>query len=235
MRFLAGFLLNHGMLEVFDRPEWLCVEGGSRAYVERMRERFGTRVTIRRNCAVQRVERRADGIRLITQDGVEHHFDEVILACHADQALRMVAEPTALECDLLGAFPYQPNVALLHHDTSLLPAPKRAWAAWNYRVQKTADRRFAHLSYDMNILQGHRSERELIVTLNAEDAIHPDKALHRLDFEHPQFALRSHAAQARHQELIRYRHLSYCGAYWGYGFHEDGYQSGLRVARAFAS
>ncbi|MBL8899825.1 MAG: FAD-dependent oxidoreductase [Planctomycetes bacterium] len=235
MRFLAGFLSNHGMLDVFGRPTWLTVSGGSRTYVQRAVERFGPRVRLRMGTPVRAVRRRSDGVELELPSGASERFDEVVLACHADQALRLLAEPTARERELLAAFPYQENLALLHTDTRLLPRKRAAWAAWNYRVASSRERGRACVTYDMNILQGLRTSRELLVTLNGEELVDPAQVLQRVVFEHPQYDLRSHAAQARHAELIRHERVSTCGAYWGYGFHEDGYQSGLRVARAFAS
>ncbi|MBK9383607.1 MAG: FAD-dependent oxidoreductase [Planctomycetes bacterium] len=235
MRFLAGFLVNHGMLDVFGRPPWLTVSGGSRSYVQRVLERCGERVRLRTSTKVRSVARQSDGVELELGDGTRERFDEVVLACHADQALGLLREPTPRERELLSAFPYQENLALLHTDTRLLPRKRAAWAAWNYRVESSRESDRACVTYDMNILQGLRSSAELLVSLNGEELVDPKQVLQRVLFSHPQYGLRSHAAQARHAELIRHQRVSACGAYWGYGFHEDGYQSGLRVARAFAS
>jgi predicted NAD/FAD-binding protein len=234
MRFLAGFLENHGMLDVCGRPTWLTIQGGSRAYVERVLERAGERIALRTSAPVRGVARGASGVELELADGRLESYDEAVLACHADQALALVRRPTALERGLLAAFPYRENVALLHTDTRLLPERRTAWAAWNYRVASSRERGRACVTYDMNILQGLRASREYLVTLNGEGLVDPAQVLQRVRFEHPSYGLRSHAAQARHAELCRHERLSYCGAYWGYGFHEDGYQSGLRVARSFA-
>lgn len=234
MRFLAGFLENHGMLDAFGRPTWLTIRGGSRAYVERVLQRAGSRIALRTSSPVQGISREARGVAIEFADGRREAYDEAVLACHADRALALVQRPTALEREVLSAFPYQENVALLHTDTRLLPQRRAAWAAWNYRVASSRERGRACVTYDMNILQGLRASREYLVTLNGEDLVDPAHVLRRVRFEHPSYGLRSHAAQARHAELCRHERLSYCGAYWGYGFHEDGYQSGLRVARSFA-
>jgi predicted NAD/FAD-binding protein len=161
-------------------------------------------------------------------------FDHVIFACHADQTLRMLDDPTRTERELLSAFQYERSTALLHVDTSILPRKRRAWSSWNYRV--TADRsRRATVTYCMNILQHLQSRHVFNVTLNGEGLINPRKVLGRYAFEHPVFTVRRKAAQSRWSELHTACRSSYCGAYWGNGFHEDGVTSAMAVCQALSS
>ena len=156
----------------------------------------------------------------------------MFFACHADEALRLLADPLPAEREILGALPFQRNEAVLHTDTSLLPRQRRAWAAWNYHVLPEAGQRVA-LTYNMNILQGLTSRRTFCVTLNRSDAIDPARVLKRIDYEHPLFTLRGIAAQRRHHEISGVRRTHYCGAYWRYGFHEDGVISALQAVQRF--
>ncbi len=223
-RFLVRFFKNHGFLSV-EQPPWLTIPGGSRSYVEAIERRL--RATVRRGAHVGRVSRHGHGVSVTTAAGSEH-FDHVVLACHADQALALVAEPSALEHELLSAFPYQPNVAVLHCDERLMPRRRRVWSSWNVHLDDEGAGG-ACITYWLNSLQPLPTSKHYFVTLNRSHAIDPAKVLARFDYAHPVFTLASVAAQARHDELIDHRGISYAGAYFRNGFHEDGIVSALRV------
>ncbi len=229
LQFFVRFFKNHGLLSVSDRPQWCVVEGGSSSYVAPLTESF--KQHIRLNCPVTRVERDGDGVTLHSAAGTER-FDKVIFACHSDQALALLAEPTRVEKEILGALPYADNDVVLHTDTRLLPKRPLAWASWNYRLGGPVDQPAA-VTYDMNILQGIVSDTTFCVSLNQTAAIDPSKILARYTYAHPQYSLAGMAAQARWEELLGANHSYFCGAYWANGFHEDGVVSALRVAREF--
>ncbi|MFI8384198.1 NAD(P)/FAD-dependent oxidoreductase [Pseudomonas sp. NPDC079086] len=229
LQFFVRFFKNHGLLSVSDRPQWCVVEGGSSSYVAPLTESF--KQHIRLNCAVTRVERDGDGVTVHSAAGSER-FDKVIFACHSDQALALLAEPTRIEKEILGALPYADNDVVLHTDTRLLPQRPLAWASWNYRLGGPVDQPAA-VTYDMNILQGIQSDTTFCVSLNQTAAINPSKILARYTYAHPQYSLAGMAAQARWEELLGANHSYFCGAYWANGFHEDGVVSALRVAREF--
>jgi predicted NAD/FAD-binding protein len=231
LRFILEFFQNHGLLNLRDRPTWRTVCGGSRRYVEAIASKLAGRIRLRTSVAA--VRRFSDRVEIICQGVPAETFDHVIFACHADQALRMLADPTPLERDVVGAFPYERNTAVLHTDTALLPRRKRAWASWNYRIGP--DRQApATVTYCMNILQRLTSQHVFNVTLNGDHQINPQKILGHFVYEHPVFTTRRAAAQARHNELIGVNRSSFCGAYWRNGFHEDGVHSALAVCRALA-
>ena len=229
VRFVVEFLANHRMLGIGGRPRWESVRGGSRRYVDALLARFAGR--IRRSTPVRSVVRDRDWVEVVTDAGRER-FSEVVLACHADQALVLLGNgATAAEREILGSFPYQSNTAVLHTDTRVLPRQQRCWAAWNHRVEDAADR--VAVTYNMNILQRLATRETWCVTLNDDDAVDPDRIAARLRYEHPIYTRDRARAQARHGELMRSHRTSYCGAYWGYGFHEDGVRSATAVASAF--
>jgi predicted NAD/FAD-binding protein len=159
-------------------------------------------------------------------------FDAIVLACHAPQALSLLADASALERNVLGAFHYQPNEAVLHVDESALPRRKRAWASWNYRTAGDINRA-ATVTYDLSRLQGHATPAPILQTLNPTEPLEPAKVLQRLHFEHPLFDSQTELAQQQHDRLHKDGKIYYCGAYWGYGFHEDGILSALSVCRHF--
>ncbi len=229
LQFFVRFFKNHGLLSVTHRPQWRVIEGGSSAYVKPLSAGFSEK--IRLNCPVTRVERDDQGVTVHSTHGSEH-FDKVIFACHSDQALRLLAEPSTAEQQILGALPYADNDVVLHTDTRLLPDRQLAWASWNYRLGD-AGQRLAAVTYDMNILQGIQSDTTFCVSLNQRAAIDPRKVLASYTYAHPQYSLNAVAAQGRWQELLGAQHSYYCGAYWANGFHEDGVVSALRVAQAF--
>jgi predicted NAD/FAD-binding protein len=228
-RFLVQFFDNHGMLDLRGRPRWRVVTGGSARYVEALTRPFADR--IRLHTPVQRVRRDDDGVALTVRGAAEpERFDHLVLATHADQALTILgADATALERDLLGAFPYQPNEAVLHTDASLLPRRRRAWASWNYHLTGSSTGR-PTVTYHMNRLQSLRDERQWCVTLNRTEAIDPASIVRTIQYAHPVYTQRGARAQARVGEISTGR-THFCGAYWGWGFHEDGVVSALRVAR----
>lgn len=227
-RFFVRFLHNHGMLSVNDRPQWRVVRGGSASYVEKLVAPFRRR--IRLEAPVRWLSRNSDGVLLRARGALER-FDAAFVACHSDQALALLADATPLEREVLGAIRYQENEAVLHTDTSLLPRARRAWAAWNYHVLPGRGEGVA-LTYNMNILQGLRAAQTYCVTLNRTAAIHPDRILRRMTYHHPLFTPQAVAAQRRHKELNAGRTF-FCGAYWRFGFHEDGVVSALAALGHF--
>ena len=229
IRFVVEFLANHGMLRWTGRPVWRVIRGGSCRYVEKLSSPFVAR--IERRTPVVAVERRDDGVRIVDGRGRSGVFDHAILACHADQALRILRDPSPVEAGILRAFPYQRNDAVLHTDPEPLPRRRRAWASWNYRVRREAASR-ATVTYNMNRLQGLPGNTPLNVTLNDFSGIDERRILRRMHYEHPVFTSARAAAQARHREVVASNRTSFCGAYWGYGFHEDGVRSAVAVCRA---
>jgi len=229
LQFFVRFFENHGLLSVSNRPQWQVIEGGSSAYIAPLTASFNER--IRLNCPVGRIDRDAHGVVIHSPAGIER-FDKVVLACHSDQALRLLGNPDDKEREILGALPYADNEVVLHTDTRLLPTRKRAWASWNYRLGGAGHTRAA-VTYDMNILQGIQSDNTFCVSLNQSAGITPSKVLARFTYAHPQFSLSAVAAQQRWAEIDGAQHTHYCGAYWANGFHEDGVVSALRVAAAF--
>ena len=230
MRFVVEFYRNHGLLSVASRPTWRVVCGGSKTYVNELARPFQHR--IRLNTPVLALRRFEEHLEIVTAQCGRQQFDHVVFACHSDQALRILgAEATVIERNLLGAFPYESNMAVLHTDVSVLPRRRRAWAAWNYHIRADHPEK-AVVTYNMNLLQGLCSKQVFCVTLNGEDEIAPDRVLRRIEYQHPIYTTRRKAAQRRHEELLDANRTSFCGAYWGNGFHEDGVVSALAVCRA---
>ncbi|NIM28851.1 MAG: NAD(P)-binding protein [Gammaproteobacteria bacterium] len=230
MRFVIEFLHNHGMLRVNGRPTWKTVIGGSSRYVAPLVAPFRDRILL--NTSVTAVRRCRGGVEVVVDGGHRERFDEVVLACHADQSRRLVLDMDAEEREILDHFPYQVNEAVLHTDTRLLPIRRRAWGSWNYRIPAEQRDRVT-VTYNMNMLQGLESARTYCVSLNQTESIDPAAVIRRIRYEHPLFVPGRDEAQVNHGALIRRRGISYCGAYWGYGFHEDGVRSALSVCDAF--
>lgn len=235
-RYLVQFFKNHGMLSVDARPTWRVITGGSRQYVERLVQPFRNR--IRLQSPVESLSRYADRVEVRGRDPRGIHrtesFDGVLLACHSDQALALLADPSPPEKEILGAIRYQPNEAVLHVDRSLLPRRRLAWAAWNYHlVPNPPDH--ALVTYHMNRLQGLSAPYDLCVTLNHTEAIDPATILKRITYHHPVFSPEAIAAQQRHGEINGCRRTWYCGAYWGFGFHEDGVKSAMTACQALTA
>jgi uncharacterized protein len=229
-RFFAEFFENHGMLNVEDRPQWRVVRGGSKQYVLPLIDSFKDRIFL--NAPVQKVSRKRDGVEIINKNGDKEKFDRVVIATHSDQALEMIENPTRNEREILGAIPYQKNIAVLHWDSSVLPRKRRAWASWNYRrLVKPIEE--STVTYNMNMLQTLDSEKTFCVSLNMEDSIDPKKVIKKIIYHHPIYNTDSIAAQKRHQEIDGADRIHFCGAYWGFGFHEDGLKSALAVCQQF--
>ena len=233
IRFIVEFYRNHGLLSFRKRPTWRVIEGGSRNYVAKMTERFRDR--IRLGTAIGHVRRSANNVLVVPRSSATEIFDHVVFACHSDQALRMLTDSALVEREVLSEFPYGRNIAVLHTDRTVLPKRRRAWASWNYRVTSPSSKsanQAATVTYQMNMLQHLRSKHVFSVTLNSDEQIDSAKVLQRFEYHHPIFTVRRAAAQARHRELINVNRTSFCGAYWGNGFHEDGVVSALRVCEA---
>jgi uncharacterized protein len=219
------FCDNHGLLNFFDRPQWRTVENGSVEYVQRLVA--DSRMRVIENFAVKRVERQTQGVVIHGIDGLPHHFDQVVIATHADQALAVLAEPSAAEQHILGAFDYSQNRAVMHHDESFMPRRKRLWSAWNY-VSNRAAAGSRSVTYWMNALQPLATQKNIFVTLNPERE--PLEMVREFDYAHPIFNAQTFQMQKRLWSLQGQNRTWYCGAHFGAGFHEDGLQSGLAVA-----
>ncbi len=226
-RSLVQFMANHQMLQLSGRPEWRVVRGGSASYVRAMRARWN--VDERLHCPVRAVRRDADIVRVRTADGIEQ-FDEVVFACHSDEALALLDDADASEHEILAAIEWQSNDAVLHVDESLLPRNRKAWAAWNAFVPREPEAACT-VSYCMNLLQDIDAPEPFIVTLNRSGDIDPRHVLKRMHYRHPVFSHASIAAQRRKADIQGQRHTWFAGAYWGWGFHEDGMRSAVAVAR----
>ena len=227
-KYLVRFMANHQMLQVSDRPQWNVVRGGSNTYVDALRARWC--VQERLNTPVKMLLRDHDGVTVFTPGGAER-FDQIVLACHSDQALRLLNDASDAERSILGHLPYQANETVLHTDASLLPRRRKAWAAWNASIPRDAGE-VCTVSYCMNLLQGIDAPEPFVVTLNRTDAIDPAKILRRMQYHHPVYSHASVAAQARKAEIQGLRRTWFAGAYWGWGFHEDGIRSAVEVAQA---
>ena len=228
-KYLIRFFYNHGLLKIFNRPQWYVIKGGSKAYVDAITR--GHRHAIRLDTAVNSISRSDTGVIIKTSVDQES-FDYVFLACHSDQALSLLANPRELEREVLGAITYQKNDAVLHTDTSLLPKNRRAWAAWNYhRLEREQDQ--VAMTYNMNILQNFSCETQFCVTLNNTSAVDPSKIIAKMRYEHPVYTPESVAAQGRQREINGQDRIYFCGAYWRYGFHEDGVASAMSALDDF--
>jgi predicted NAD/FAD-binding protein len=228
--YFAAFFENHGFLNIKDQPQWRTIKGGSKQYIAPLIAGF--KESIRLNSSVQTVRRHQNGVTLTLGDGNRASFDQVVIATHSDQALHMLADPTDKEKAILGAIAYQENLTALHTDASLMPAHRAAWASWNYRIPKNDTDRIA-LTYNMNLLQSISSNDTFCVTLNMPAAIAPDKLIREIIYHHPIYDPKSLAARRRHNEINGIHRTWFCGAYWGYGFHEDGVNSALEVCKHF--
>jgi predicted NAD/FAD-binding protein len=227
---MIRFCHNHGLIQVTNRPQWFSVVGGARNYVDKILAGVHDK---RLNTPVRLIERDAQGVRVIT-DGHTERFDQVVLATHTDQALRLLREPSAHERSLLGAIRYQDNRAVLHTDARVLPAKAKTWAAWNYERAASHERESSSvcLHYLLNRLQRIPFEQPVVVSLNPLQAIDPATIVGEYDYAHPVFDLAAIEAQKRLPLIQGQQHTWYAGAWTGYGFHEDGLKSGLHVGRA---
>jgi uncharacterized protein len=225
-KYLVRFMANHQMLQASNRPQWRVVRGGSQTYVRAMRQ--GWKVRERANCAVTRVLREADVVQITSQSGNER-YDQVVLACHSDQALALLGDASDRERDILGAIAFQENDTVLHTDARLLPKRRKVWAAWNALVPADESQQCT-VSYCMNLLQSLDAPDPIVVTLNRSAQIAPEKILKRMRYHHPVYSQASVAAQSRKKEIQGTNRTWFCGAYWGWGFHEDGMHSAVEVA-----
>jgi predicted NAD/FAD-binding protein len=226
---MIRFCHNHGLIQVSNRPQWWTVTGGARHYVDKIVAHIQDK---RLHSPVQRISRSAQGVQ-VTVNGQAEHFDKVVLATHSDQALALLADATPDERNTLGAIRYQPNRAVLHTDTSVLPKARRAWAAWNYErsPDRRQDRARVCLHYLINLLQPVPFKQSVVVSLNPVQTIDARHVHGSFDYEHPVFDVAAIAAQAQVPALQGQQHTYFCGAWTGYGFHEDGLKSGLDVAK----
>ncbi len=232
-KYFVRFFSNHGMLSVDERPTWRVLKGGSRSYIAPLTAPYAER--IRLGSPVQALARDDGGVTVTVRGEAPQRFDGAVVAAHADEALRMLSDPSPAEIEVLGSFRYQENETVLHTDERLLPRSRRAWAAWNFHQlgrEGDAKSRVA-VSYYMNRLQGLEAPPHFLVTLNHTRAIRPERILRRLTYHHPVYTHAAVAAQKRRGEVNGPRRTWYCGAYWGYGFHEDGVNSALAVAADF--
>jgi predicted NAD/FAD-binding protein len=225
---MVRFCHNHGLIQVVNRPQWFTVTGGAKHYVEKLLQHIPHTYL---QTPVERIERNDIGVRVFTAGGAED-FDGVVLACHADQALSLLAQPTPQEQALLGAIRYHPNKAVLHTDTSVMPKKKLAWAAWNYERATDLGLESSRvcLHYWINRLQPLPFSQDVVVSLNPVRAIDPSKVLGEYDYAHPVFDLAAIEAQSQLSSLQGQHNTWYAGAWMGYGFHEDGFKAGRDAA-----
>ena len=230
VRFFVEFFANHGFLSVNDRPTWRVIQGGSREYMKRLAAPLGR--GIRLNTAVASIARQPHQVVLRTRSGDVEHFDQVFIACHSDQALRLLSDPSPQESEILGAIGYQPNEAMLHTDERMMPRRNLAHAAWNYHLPIEQYERVT-VTYNMNILQSLQAPVQFMLTLNRSADVDESKVLQRFVYHHPVYTAAAVAAQKRHADISGARRTYYCGAYWSYGFHEDGVRSALSALDHF--
>jgi predicted NAD/FAD-binding protein len=231
VRFLAEFFHNHGMLGFRDRPRWATIAGGSARYVDALSAPFRERIRLR--TPVVGITRSADHVELSTAGAASERFDQVVIATHSDQALAMLRDPSERERRVLGSIPYQRNEAVLHTDERLLPRRRRVRSAWNYHLL-ARPKPLSTVTYWMNRLQRLEHPQDFCVTLNRTEAIDPARIIRRIDYEHPVFTPEGVAAQSLHREISGlHARTHYCGAYWGWGFHEDGARSALAACEPF--
>lgn len=230
LAFFLRFFEHHGLLNVQDRPQWYVLEGGSRSYIPHLSAAI---TDIRLNSPVKTIHRNADTVQVLSDCGQET-FDEVILACHSDQALALLTDAKTTEREVLGNLAYRNNEVVLHTDTQMLPKHRKSWASWNYRLDDQADANAAtSVTYNMNILQCFESPETFCVTLNQTDDIDPTKILRQFNYAHPVYNHAAIAAQQRRSEICGQQQTHFCGAYWYNGFHEDGVKSALDVCARF--
>jgi predicted NAD/FAD-binding protein len=229
-RYFVRFFANHGFLNVTDQPQWLVIQGGSRSYVPPLIRGFSD--GIRLSCPVKKILRHKDRVEIFHAQNGGEYFDQVIIATHSDQALRLLGDPSEAETRILGAMPYQENVTVLHTDETVLPRKKVCWASWNYHVPKKPTGRVS-VTYDMNILQNLDAPVEFCVSLNHPGGIDAARVIDDMVYHHPVYTPQSLVAQQAHKEISGVNRTHFCGAYWGFGFHEDGVKSALAACEPF--
>ncbi len=236
LHFFIRFFYNHGLLNITDRPQWYVIPKGSREYIKPLVKSFENNIHL--NTSIKHVKRHNSNVEIVFSDNSTQVFDEVIFACHSDQALKLLEQPTDEELSILGDIPYSANEVVLHTDTTLLPTRKLAWASWNYLLDDTSNQeqltRSSCVTYNMNILQGLKTkEHTFCVTLNQTAKINPEKILATFTYHHPVFNQTSLNAQKRRDEICGINNTHFVGAYWHNGFHEDGVVSAVKVAKRF--
>ena len=228
--FYIRFFKNHGLLQIFNRPQWFVISGGSKSYIEKIVR--GYKENIKLSTPVQKVRRSDKGIEVFYGDhGSAEIFDKVVFATHSDQALELLEDPSVEETNILGSLPYQKNEAVLHTDSRILPKKKITWSSWNFL--NTDKSKPVSLTYNMNILQSLETEIDFLVTLNGDEQIDPKKIIKRILYHHPLFTVDGIEAQKKKHQISGVNNTFYCGAYWGNGFHEDGVNSALDVCNSF--
>lgn len=229
-KFFVQFFHNHGLLNVADRPQWYVIPKGSRSYITPLVKGFKKNIHL--NSKIKHISRDDNKAQLYFNDGSMQEFDEVVMACHSDQALALLSDATEQEKSILGGMHYSANHVVLHTDKKLLPKRKKAWASWNYQLSNDRTKP-ASVTYNMNILQGLTTKQIFCVTLNQNDDIDEDKVLAKFVYHHPVFNLQSMNAQQRRNEICGVNHTHFVGAYWYSGFHEDGVRSAVDVGQRF--
>ncbi|TEW52864.1 NAD(P)/FAD-dependent oxidoreductase [Psychromonas algicola] len=229
-RFFVQFFHNHGLLNIADRPQWYVVPNGSRSYLTPLCEPFKSNIHL--NVNITKITRNNGKAQVAFSDAETQEFDEVVIACHSDQALALLGDASKEEIEILSAMPYSENSVVLHTDTALLPDREAAWASWNYQLSDDRSKA-ASVTYNMNILQGIESKETFCVTLNQKEVIDPKKILREFIYHHPIFSAESIKAQKKRAIICGHNHTHYAGAYWHNGFHEDGVRSGVEVAARF--
>jgi predicted NAD/FAD-binding protein len=230
LHFFVRFFHHHGMLTVDQRPQWRVLVGGSKQYIPKMTAKFSNNINL--STPVQSVYRQGDKV-MVEYKGQSEAFDQVIFACHADQAMKILRDPSSVEKEVMSGFSYRPNDVLLHTDTSVLPKKKLGHAAWNYYLPKVQGERVA-VTYHMNILQRIKAPETFLVSLNMDHLIDPKKVIKSVKYSHPVYNLSAVKSQKRWKEVSNLENkIHFCGAYWGNGFHEDGVKSALMVTSNF--
>ena len=226
--FFIRFFKNHGLLKVIDRPQWWVIKNGSKQYVKEIVKPFKNNIYL--NCNVEKIVRKNNKV-IVDYNGKNDVFDAIVIATHSDQAYKMIYDKSKDEEHLLSSISYQKNTATLHTDTSILPKRELAWSSWNYLLKNNND--LVSLTYNMNILQNLESEKTYCVTLNNSKDINNDKIIKELTYHHPLYDMNSIYAQKNKDKICGKNNTYFCGAYWGYGFHEDGVNSALDVCKKF--
>ena len=229
--FYIRFFKNHGLLQIFNRPQWFVIKGGSKSYVQKIIEGFQEKILLSK--PVIKVERNPSEVKIYCEKEADPlFFDKVVFATHSDQALALLKDPSNDEKSVLEALPYQKNTAIVHTDVTLMPKIKKTWSSWNYLLSGDQNRPVT-LTYNMNILQSLDAKPDFLVTLNSLNEINPSKIIKKIDYSHPLFTVNGVHAQKKKNQISGQNNTYYCGAYWGNGFHEDGVNSALDVCKAF--
>lgn len=226
------FFNHHGLLNLKDRPQWKTIVGGSRQYVKELTKPFINKIHL--NTSVERIRRVAQRVEVFARNRKSEYFDHIFMACHSDQALKLLDEPTTEEAQVLGSIRYQANTAVLHTDKSLMPRRKSAWSSWNYFVPKQRSEN-VEVTYHMNCLQNLSTNQDYFVTLNLDEKINPKKVIRTIEYMHPVFDRSAIEAQKRQALINGTQNTWYCGAYWRNGFHEDGVWSALQSVEQFTN